>query len=529
MAAGCLTGALLDCACGVAARAPQPATTIPRLRAAPTVLRLRPGLIAVALFGVGCGIAAIRLRSFVLLHDEGLALQAAARIADGDWPYRDFWWNYGPGQPLLLAALQPLTGGPSLLVWRLLWVVEVAATGVLVFLLVRRAGGLPWALVAWAAALFLLVAARLPHPHVAVTVLALAALLLARTRPAVAGMLGGIAVFFRPELGVFAVAAVALAAGSSGARRALAAASVSSLLLLLPFIVVAGPGRFLGQTIGFDLSDQPLQRLPLAGSPPAGADLIDRLHYQLPLLLVCATAAAIALVLFSATRKRPTRDALALAVLGAGGAVYLLGRADLFHLVPLAAVAPALLALAATAKGRPRIAPWLCAAALAVLLVDGVTRRIDILDTAGATALVPGRAGDGIRTDPATAAPLARVGALLDREAPGAPIWVANARHDRVTSGATLAYVILDRKNATRYDVMQPGVVTERGVQEEIAADLTRTSAPVVRWLGASGALREDSAAARMSGSRLLDGFLARRYRVAATVGEWQLLLWSGR
>jgi hypothetical protein len=66
-------------------------------------------------------------------------------------------------------------------------------------------------------------------------------------------------------------------------------------------------------------------------------------------------------------------------------------------------------------------------------------------------------------------------------------------------------------------------------VQEEIARDLTRRRAPVVRWLGAAGALREDSAAARMSGSKLLDGFLARRYRVFATVGEWQLLVWSGR
>jgi hypothetical protein len=66
-------------------------------------------------------------------------------------------------------------------------------------------------------------------------------------------------------------------------------------------------------------------------------------------------------------------------------------------------------------------------------------------------------------------------------------------------------------------------------VQEEISADLTRKRAPVVRWLGAAGALREDSAAARMNGSRVLDGFLARRYRAAATAGEWQLLVWSGR
>ena len=32
-------------------------------------------------------------------------LQAAARIADGEVPYRDFWWFYPPGQPYLLAGL----------------------------------------------------------------------------------------------------------------------------------------------------------------------------------------------------------------------------------------------------------------------------------------------------------------------------------------------------------------------------------------------------------------------------------------
>ena len=32
-------------------------------------------------------------------------LQAAARIADGQVPYRDFWWFYPPGQPVLLGGL----------------------------------------------------------------------------------------------------------------------------------------------------------------------------------------------------------------------------------------------------------------------------------------------------------------------------------------------------------------------------------------------------------------------------------------
>ena len=51
-------------------------------------------------------------------NDEGLMLQAAARIADGQVPYRDFWWFYPPGQPALLGGLWALFG-PSLLTWKM--------------------------------------------------------------------------------------------------------------------------------------------------------------------------------------------------------------------------------------------------------------------------------------------------------------------------------------------------------------------------------------------------------------------------
>ncbi len=46
-------------------------------------------------------------------------LEGAWRIAHGQWPYRDFWGNYPPGQFVVLAALNKLFGA-SLLSWRLL-------------------------------------------------------------------------------------------------------------------------------------------------------------------------------------------------------------------------------------------------------------------------------------------------------------------------------------------------------------------------------------------------------------------------
>ena len=43
-------------------------------------------------------------------NDEGLMLQAAARIHGRPGPYRDFWWFYPPGQPYLLGGLRACSG-----------------------------------------------------------------------------------------------------------------------------------------------------------------------------------------------------------------------------------------------------------------------------------------------------------------------------------------------------------------------------------------------------------------------------------
>jgi hypothetical protein len=60
--------------------------------------------------------------------DEGLMLLAARRIADGQLPYRDFLWVYGPGQPFVLAGL--FEGlGTSLLWARILRTALDAAVG----------------------------------------------------------------------------------------------------------------------------------------------------------------------------------------------------------------------------------------------------------------------------------------------------------------------------------------------------------------------------------------------------------------
>ena len=77
-------------------------------------------------------------------------LQAGARIASGQWPYRDFWINYPPGQPLVLAVLQEIFGA-SLLAWRVVAVAVDAGVALLAYRLARRRAPESYALGAWLA------------------------------------------------------------------------------------------------------------------------------------------------------------------------------------------------------------------------------------------------------------------------------------------------------------------------------------------------------------------------------------------
>ena len=80
-----------------------------------------------------------------------------------------------------------------------------------------------------------------------------------------------------------------------------------------------------------------------------------------------------------------------------------------------------------------------------------------------------------MRTAPADAAALRGLIPYVRARAPGgAPVLVAPPRYDRVRVGDPMLNVLLDRPNPTRYDVMQPGVVTTAKVQREMARDLRR-------------------------------------------------------
>jgi hypothetical protein len=152
-------------------------------------------------------------------------------------------------------------------------------------------------------------------------------------------------------------------------------------------------------------------------------------------------------------------------------------------------------------------------------------KRIQLLDPPP-LATIHVDVADGVKTAPAEARALEQLSRYVRaRVPPGDPIFVANPRFDLVNVGNPLVYVLVGRPNPTRYDVMQPGVVTTAPVQREIVRDLERSRTQlVIRWLSPLADQRADNGAGRSSDVRLLDRYLARAYEPQRRFGDYLVL-----
>lgn len=479
-------------------------------------------------------------------NDEGLMLQAAARIAGGETPYSDFWWFYPPGQPYLLALFDWLFG-PSLLWWRVVRVLANAAVVVLVYVLARRVASPRLALLAAAVAAGAMAFPSGPHPFPIALALCLGAFV-AIERPALAGALVGLASLWRIEFAAYAGLAVLVAyllrprSWEFRGRAAGVAAGASlavALVLYAPVVLRAGIGDSWELLVDYPLTDfSDYQTLPFPldydgplNTSSAGGFLSDSseaiLHFYLPLVLMIGLVGALA------AQRRDHWWKAAPAVFALGMAHYLVVRPDIFHTAPLAVMVAVLgawaLARWQVAGGRwqrvvVRSGAVLAAFALCYSLVEGIDRFVHGLVVDSVALDVP--AADGVRVEPERAEPLERTVAHVRSRVPaGHPIYVMTKRADLVTSGHPLLYVLAERPNPTRYDIAAPGIVTSAPVQREIVADLERAGRPlVVRWVDEITAAPEPNRAGQSSGVTTLDDYLGREYRQAERFGDYVVL-----
>src|SRR3954470_5506191 len=215
------------------------------------------------LFIGGALISVFTIRQGIDPFDEGLVLAAARRVTEGQVPYADFTWAYGPAQPYLLARLFKVFG-LSLMQWRVLRVLADAGVALLVYVLLLRfapQGRLApqrVALLGWLAAACAMAQPRSANPFPFALFFALLAITVLPRRVVLAGVFTGVAAALRLDFALYGAAACAFAIGwrPRELARYAAVALGAGVLVYLPFLVDIGPSKLYDALIGTSLHDR---------------------------------------------------------------------------------------------------------------------------------------------------------------------------------------------------------------------------------------------------------------------------------
>jgi hypothetical protein len=481
-------------------------------------------------------LAGVLISGFTILQgidpfDEGIALQAARRVSEGQTPYADFVWAYGPANPYLLAGLFKVFG-VSLLQWRILRVLADAAVALVVYVLLRRFASPRVALLGWLAAACAVAEPRSANPFPFALLFALLAIAVVPRRVLAAAALTALAAAFRLDFALYGAAGVvamlALERRFKDTARFVAFTAGLALAVYLPFLIDIGPAKLYDALIGTSLHDRSYWTLsfPISygGSfrlwPPGSLahDLKDVIDYYQPLLLVIGFALAAVGGLL-----RRTVAWAGLAVFGLGGLSYLLSRTDEFHTQPLF-VALAVLLPAVAVWGRQRALAIVAACVFALMLAHGVANRLSALFGPPAMSEVHVAAADGTEAPPPEARALERVVADVQaRVPPDDPIYVAPRRSDLVAYSNSIVYVLAERDNAATRDY---GLLTSAAEQRRLV-DQLRAARPrvVVRWTDPLSSKVEPNLRGRSSGAHELDDYLASDYRLLERLYHYDVLV----
>ena len=504
----------------------------------------RERLLWAGLFLAGVAISAFTILQGIDPFDEGLALQAARRVAAGQIIYRDFRWAYGPAEPYLLAGLIKLFG-VSLLHWRILRSLTDGAIALSAYVLVRGYASRPLALASWLVVACEMSEPRNANPFPYALLAALVALWLADDQSSsrslvrrVTGLvlLTAVAAAFRFDFAVYLGAAVTVVVVIRYSVRAavayVLAATALSALVYVPFAIADGPANLYHALITVSLQTGAYWSLPFPWvfHAPAhagtGKTIKHAIDFYVPL------AAVVGLVVIAATAaldtwrdRRPPALACGLVVFGAGMLAYLLTRTDAFHTQPLVVVVA--IGLALSIPSLPRVAVVLPVALLALLLAHGAGNRLSALLRPPAEATIRIAAADGVMAPPREARAIERMVALVDSHvARGRPIYVLPRRSDLVTLADPLIYVMAERPNPSDADF---ALQTSAAGQAQIVRLLERVRPRViVRWTDPISSQPEPNLRGRSSGVHTVDRWVAVHYRVLARLYHYDVLIARG-
>ncbi len=525
---------------------------------------------------VGAAALALLLVSVPCREPGGKALVGGLRVLDGDVPYRDFWTMYAPGQFYVAAALLGVFGRHAL-VPAVAAVVLVAATAALLFALARRLGARTSSGVLLAATLVLASFTARPElssyePALLAIVLGLHALLTwfrtgSRRALVAAGLALGAAACCKHDVAfhaalAFTAALLAHAAATreglrqaaTGTVRALGGLAGGCALVVVPVavLVAASAGRDAWQDLfvfparvfplvmreafpGLLPNPAPLERWRAApGDARAAIAALGAIGNwaacRLPLVVALGALATWRL----RSERTPARGAfVALAAVAVPlffASAHVQQNTHPVSMLVFAALGVA--ALDVPARAERRAAPRLVTAALALCALAGAGRQAPAIAEVALLwregVVVDHGPARGVRTHAVWHATLVPTADWIDAHVPpDEPIYVGAARHDAIVASKMVLYALAERRPATRWHELHPGVADSETVQQAIVEELERGPVRcVVLWRFGLPAARQDELVAKRRaavaglGATRLDAYIREHYRVVASHGE---------
>jgi hypothetical protein len=486
---------------------------------------------------------------------------SALRVLEGEVPYRDFWTMYAPGSFVVLAVAFAAFGR-ELLVSNVLGIATSAAAVAVYYRLAARAGGPLFALFAAGVVAIAFFGTGYhdgftSYPPLILFVLMTVDILSRRcTRDGwswavVPGALLGAAALFKHDIAAYAALSMtaALLAVRIRARATPVWTPVLTLVLAssaLPLIGLtalvslgAGPDMW-RDLIQFPLTDFRHVRpeyFPLIPTlRPTLVDTVQALvHWGICNIPTLALAGGVVLL---RRRWRYLDSTTCFVVIGSFVAFWFHWSAAHIQLNthPISLAAWSLLVAGGgwrvAGVGRSRALTWVGTAALVCWSALFVAQPVYLVVTRSSGPYewldLPGLRGIRVPRDTAVwMRELAR--AVDEAEGPDAPLLFLSNRNDIHVFAESTPFWLTDRRSATRYHELHPGITDTDRVQREMLAAIERGPAPVVvREYRFDDATLDGVKAGFVEhvpvGSRLIDDWLRDHYEPGRRFGPYELM-----
>ena len=514
----------------------------------------------------------------IVYYDEGFVLTDAFRVASGELPHRDFFASYGPAQYYVLAGAFKLFGH-YVLVERLYDALVKALIASVVFIIIAPIASTSRSVVASTLAIIWLTYSSYPGypiwPSLLFTVISTLFLLRALDGSRVyinlflSGLCVGIVTLFRYDVGV--LAAVGLLGGlavceivnpNSQFRPTLlrllyfafGLASGSAAILIPAAIIYAAKGMvgdFVYQVVEFPSRYYVTMRSLPFPSPEAItlSSLPKYIVYLPPFVSIFGLAvAAKTRDTFRANdqRDRGMKGNAMLIISVVTLSLYVKGLVRVSELHMALSIIPSLILITIVVNSAAPSGSWLFAKEAAILVsiavaILSLTALVTVARRAhgngfGWIASNASAKGDGdvscFTTNALSSLRCFRVSQdiadaitfILKTTSPSERILVATNHHDHVFGNNVAFYFLAKRLPVTKWHEYNPGLQTERPIQEEMISELRNASLPKIVVDPEWDNIREPNRSSRSSGVVILDRFITENYTIARKFGSIRIL-----